>query len=270
MSSLYVTVDESTDTTLPIIPNHPILPAAGALALFDCRELPAGVPAHGDRLINLAEDQAIALGVSPVLTWQMDDAANDGVHAKIERTGKGALHGIFSQASPVASGIGAGVVLDKTVTDYMVANPTHTYSLTVWHRLTRAEGAGQPNFVFSGVFFYSGASFGIPFVAYSPANVPGQRLSDVRFGPVYSGTTAAMFANDNRRHLLSFGRRHASNLTNTAPPSHMGYLAMLEDHTVSGRTIPALQALSAALVTDTFAAGGDFAADTFTDPTTIA
>lgn len=133
-------------TGLLTVKDDPVLPAAGALMLFDASLLDGGAPAPGASLFNAAWRQArTALGSGDATTLgaaykrSTDFAAADGL---IERTPKGGIHFLVSQ-STMTAGRGGAVELPDAIKSYILANPGHGFYLSSWLKLTRAV-SGTP------------------------------------------------------------------------------------------------------------------------------
>lgn len=135
-----------TDTSLPILRDDPLL-TAGSLFLFDpiheADPVAAGVPASGAVLPNIAWREAVAtLGgattkanVQP--TYTAGGTGWDGALGKVERTAKGALHGIISQTQNTATDQGAAIALPQALTEYFRTHPTNDIYASIWSQITR-------------------------------------------------------------------------------------------------------------------------------------
>lgn len=304
MSGLKLVVPTTfTDATLPILRDDPVL-TAGSLILLDpahpARPLAAGVPASGGLIPNLAWVEAAAtIGGNPAqatldhpFLWSA--TANNGVKGKLERSTKGGLHGIVSQAVALASGDGAWVTLPAAMRAYLIANQAHRYYMSMWDRLTRING-GVLNTTGANEAGVIGTSTAASLTAFTPkfgpVTAPGTPSTFVRTDPVSPaintlGNRYVSVATINNNTMggaaVTYLGGHlwgaptnsigASVLAacNTFWPSMLMYRFYLEDLTVSGRSYAAVDALDYAEYTkQVLTGGGRYYGDTFTAPATI-
>lgn len=145
---------------LPVLRDDAVLPAAGAMMLIDpthdLAPWDAGVPADGTYLPNLAESQALAMfgaGSTDVRPKLKYPAAFTGSAGKLERTGKGGLHGIVSQAGAAPAQSGPVLAFSNALVKYVLDNPTHDFYVSLWARLTRRPSLDYDN---SAIFAFNG------------------------------------------------------------------------------------------------------------------
>lgn len=139
-----------TDDTLPRFADEPIL-GPGSLMLIDPAHPMAawasGVPASGTVLPNLAQTEAKAVlgatkDVAPKYRHPASFTGNAGL---MERTGKGALHGISPQGGTAVLQSGPAIYLPLDLISYLLANPTNDIYISLWFRITRANTASSSN-----------------------------------------------------------------------------------------------------------------------------
>ena len=286
MTSLKLTVPlEFTDADLPILTSDPML-RAGSLALIEpanpINPWPAGVPAAGYQVPNLAAKQTRALiGVAGDATF-INGGFTDPASGKLERTGKGGLHGLISQAKDASThtSTSAGVTLSEKVWDYVAANQGHAYYASIWHRTTRGPISGKfpvQALLSSGSttanYLYSMQNSTRPAAAYTDSFV-GARGTMGDTSPALRNVgvkrvTGAMdpaTATASKSREFGWGRFRQSG---SGFYSWVFYRYYLEDLTVSGRTYAEADAADLALASKAFGAGGRYAGDTFTDPAAL-
>jgi len=298
-----------TDTTMPILRDDPVL-TAGSLMLIEAnhpaRPMGAGV-ANGLAVPNIAHKEASALLGGNYTVGQLDNTLTvgtlTGTKGKIERTGKGGIHGIASQAVALASGDGAWITLNPTLFPYIFNNRTHNFYLSRWDRLTRINGGniGATGAHEGGIGgnnsttamwasmradLWQGVAATAPTGQKVGANAVGARFSNI------AGANAAGAANQLAGNAGVGGNAIAAGSwsgggiwgaptmsynaavvasRNLYWPSMVFYRLYVEDLTVSGRSYAEADAADYAEYTkQVLTAGGRYYADTFTDPATIA
>jgi hypothetical protein len=268
-----------TDTSMPVIRNDRLL-THGSLTLITpqhgMQAWPAGVPANGVALPNIAADEAAALGIADP---GVGAVVGLGAGLTFERTAKGGLHGIVPQA--VAPAVGAYMSLNMSpgLKAYILANPAHSYFLSLRSRTTRLTASGTNSLAYSLV--RSVANSTLISLLHSASNgtgVLGRRNAAVtNTDPVLrnianSNGVITGYAADASASLATWGRIGPFN-SGVADaqrlPSWIFYQAYLEDLTVSGRTYAQVDALDAELFGRDFGVGGKFYGDTFTSPSTV-
>lgn len=277
------------DANLPIYKRDPILSdKAGSLLLVDVSAIPSGVPLSGSLLRNIAADQAKASGIvgdtSATFAIRGDMT---GANGRVERSAKGGIHVISSQAAAgMPANTGCAVVLPQSIVDYMVANPTHVFLMSQWRKLTRAAKTTDPDGAKCFAAVQNNASNGAFMLTHNPnsqempstalrvgrairgagANAIGDSMHSIA-GPLTGAMTAAAV-----KDVAQFGRVAPQNSfapLAAALPSWVLYRIYVEDLTVSGRTFEQVDAIDAALWQASFAAGGRFGGDTFTNPAVV-
>lgn len=262
---------ESAGSLLLIDPTHP----AGA---WD-----AGVPANGATVQNLLGG---TLGVGDA-TVQIAGGIANGTKGKLERSTRGGMHGIVSQANLLTTDDGCRVYPAQALIDYIYANKSHVYYVSFWDRLTRTfQDSGQPP-----VDYALGAATPTQYAlalaaasqAWTPTIVgrPGSRLVPATVGPRFSNVAQAPGADFSSglsgSGLPIWGAVNSGTYNgqvigtrNNDWTSFVFYRVYLEDLTVSGRTYAEVDAIDYALYTkEVLTAGGRYEGDTYTDPATI-
>jgi hypothetical protein len=246
----------------------PILPLQGALMLVDPSHpyspMAAGVPANLSYLPNLAWKQAIATigggAVEADVKPQWKTLNNSqAVAPTVSRTSKGGIY---------TSGQYAGPHHPAKIIDFLIANPTHDFFVSVWGRLDDAVNASMV----SQLAKNGTVPASIAGEAYTlrldgtGANPSGTRLgsrvaSKVNGNFIFngafsssnlSGATGAQFVSANG--AVQFGTY--GNLGSGARRSYRFYM---EDLTVSGRAYAAVDAIDNAEYTkQVLTAGGRY------------
>lgn len=283
-----------TDEDLPKLKYDDLLTdAEGSLLLIDVRNWASGVPSHGNLFANLAREQlalAEVTGDSSARMFKIGDLS--GTKGTIERSGKGGLHVIVTQASDPGIDQGYGVLMPANVIAYMCANPTHHYYFSLWHKLTRIASAASNNA--RNVATMEKAGSGVPaFMRLADSasqTVPSSGSRDGYRAAPGSNTVGDIFRNlagvgnnlagppvpadfpDPQAAVAQFGTvrpQNASSVNRATLQSWIFYRAYLEDLTLSGRSYATVDALDYAMYQEAFAVDGRFYGDTFTAPSTI-
>jgi len=280
-----------TDTSLPVLRDDAIL-STGSLVLLDVAHsatpatgflLPAGAPINASVLYNAAYKECAAIlgsGTAASLagSFGVSGAINNGTKGKLERTALGGIHGIVSQATALAANDGATMNIASAIRTYIAANPNHSYYLSQWDRITRANtgtNAGaltidtQGGGTFANQLLYMRQDTGWSLAGAGSRNSPtlntlGNRISN--------GAIAASSASTYSASGAQFGAIWGASGVNAGLlvsrnnnwPSFAFYRLYLEDLTVSGRSYATVDALDNSLWTAAFAAGGRYASDTIT------
>lgn len=250
------------------------------------------VDASAVRLPNLAYAQAKALiptGTEATLNAKYFKEAgllNDGVASKLERTGKGALHVIFSQASGnTAFARYARIGAMSAINAYLLANKAHSFYAAFWGRITRgakqySTGApmhsyGNSNNTLFG--FYTRPTSAAE-IAYPTTNPPRTSFSQEGAYSTVGKTNTPLFqdiavSNANAAAtalLMPWNFSADAGANGLMQGSMIFYGFYMEDLTVSGRTYAQVNALvKAKYDKDVKTAGGRYYGDTFTDPATM-
>lgn len=274
-----------TDTSAPRLATVDPIESAGSLLLIEpmhpTAQWAAGVPADSATIPNLLKD-TLATGDATFLT----NGGLTGSKGTLERTTKGGLHGIVSQAVALESGDGARILFGTALRAYVFNNLGHSYYLSFWDRLTRAE-ANVDAFVLdystssstaNGIahsnpkFGWSGIGTSLLLGSRDNVNTVGPRFANAAVDSAQMGSSTSM----DGAGLPTFGapvstyNRSVLATRNNDWTSFVFYRVYIEDLTVSGRTYAEVDAIDHALYTkEVLTPGGRYYGDTFTDPATI-
>ncbi|MBK1884107.1 hypothetical protein JIN85_16930 [Luteolibacter pohnpeiensis] len=274
----------------------------GSLLLIDPEKSALdGVPSDGTWLQNIAWQTASNIlgggdedSLSPLWKTNGQMAGQSSAKHLIERTTKGGIHGIVSQANPVtASNAWFGFELPTAIKDYLHANlPGREFYVSMTRRLTRAPGTsgGTPprdvgnlvlmggTTVTAGFIFRQGWPDEISNIYIQPGTRRISMLPDGSALDALLPSQAAASFNTWRGtkpsvptyYRLAWGL-HGPWSTGYAAAlaSWVLYRVYIEDLTTSGRTVEEVAALDLAKFTADFGVGGRFADDTFSDPTVV-
>lgn len=278
-----------TDTSLPILTDPDPRLSAGSLVLVDptnpMQPWASGVPASAGKVPNLAWTylrDLLGSGDADSLAVQFQNALASP-HGAMERTAKGGLHGMVKQQAYTAT---ANAYLGLlAVRDYLNANPTHSFYISLWGKLTRADNvvgaggtlgygnrmAGVNRDTADGFTLrrYNTSTYGL----LPSANRVGQNTKS-------DGTALTPFHLDGALSALTTPLAASPTLAiwNTAPntggqvvqASWVLYSLHIVDLTVAGRTYAQQHDLDHAAYTAAVAtAGGRYNGDTHTDPATL-
>lgn len=282
-----------TDSSLPTYQNDGVFPTGnGALFLADVRTLSSAVPTAGQAITNLATSKAAALGISGDTSgkWvQLGTPVASG-YALLERSGKGGIHVIASQATSYTGYQGFRLQIPMNIMDYIIANRNNTFYISQWRNLTRqaVNTTGAPCLM--GIETGNTSGWGRMTTSNSQLKPGGGQLSGRTVSPGYNTLgpnfesaagsipttdtlSSSNFNNDNTasRDVAEFGRVGNQN---TFPPSSnlpsmIFYRGYIEDLTVSGRSFTTVNAIDKAMYDAAFASGGRFYNDTYTAVSTL-
>lgn len=281
-----------TDPTVPVIKQFDEIESRGSLFLFDGSSSAGvftGVPTLGAAIPNIVAPIASNVLGTPAASLHATVSRKDPNSSLflVERTSKGGLHGIITQAGSQASEQSYRVGLPAAVNNRLRLNTSNAFYVSLWQRVTRkgiASGAPQSPFHFAtntsnyAFMFQNGLSLPLSADAsyINRNNTPNIGDTDIteapmnRFGAVaFRGLVGSgpAVSNSVEFGLGSFSAWNTFNLNKAA--SRIIYRAYVEDLTVSGRTFDEVYALDYALYQAAFAAGGKFAGDVYTDPSTL-
>lgn len=262
--------------------------AAGSLSLIEpgnpVMGWAPGVPVSGASVFNIARiNAASVMGVTVSATdGTVYNAGLSGAKGLVERTSKGAIHAVLA-----TTGVGSGdaFVVDHSpaVIDWMKANPTHGYYVSLWERTTRAaSGSGNQiiHSIQSGSTFAFGATaiglVGLVNLGYNNLgsnpgwNGMGPKLFAQAGSGLASGFTTAATSGIDRMAFV-VGARGYANGGNTANYGKTGSRVFMrgyvEDLTVSGRTYAQAFGLDQTEFTkQVMTVGGRYYGDTYTNP----
>jgi hypothetical protein len=296
MSGLKLVIPTTfTDLTLPILRDDPVL-SAGTLMMLEpnhpARPLAAGMPANNTLVPNIAHKELNAILGGTYNVGDLDPkivyTGLAGTKGKMERSGKGGIHGIVSQAVALGSTDGAQTQMFAVLNNYIKANYAHSYYFSFWDRMTRINtgslgttGAGTEGVIGSstaaaqqlmmqvGTTLLNGS--GVQAGSRVGANAVGPRFGNLALtGPLNSfdapaATLGALWGAWSGSYNSAVLASRNNNW-----PSFVFYRFTIEDLTVSGRTYAQADAADFAEYTkQVLTAGGRYYGDTFTDPTTI-
>lgn len=118
------------------------LESSGSLLLIDptheANPWASGVPADHAVIPNILADTGIYGNTAAARDAKLRvPAAFTGTAGKIERTGRGGLHGISPQAGTAVLQSGPSLGFPIELMRYILANPDHRYYMGYWGRITR-------------------------------------------------------------------------------------------------------------------------------------
>lgn len=281
-----------TDTTAPRLATVDPMESAGSLLLIDYAHpkntLDEGVPEGGAAIPNLMAGNLATLsgesGDALDGTFHIGGDIDNGTLGKVERSGKGGIHVIVSQANALASGDGVAVQAPEALYAYLAANPSHHYYISAWDRLTRADkktGSTSAYLYSSGSNTTAGLVNVYAVNAFTPGGwlqvtAPGNVVGRRRTAIAVTGFVANLGHTAQRSGFPLWGapantmNAQLLSTRNKNWPSFIAYRLYVEDLTVSGRTHTEVDALDQALYhKHVLTPGGRYHGDTFTDPATI-
>jgi hypothetical protein len=281
-----------TDLAAPKIIQRDAIEADGSLFLFDgAHDFGAfsGVPPSGGTVPNVLSNKSAALLSTTesathftVPTW-----ADVSGKFKGERTTKGGVHGIITQAGSQVAQHGFQMRAASALLSYFNANSSHAFYYSIWSLVTRIGlttvanqspfhcAANTSNYAFH---FQGGLPNGpadskrIGYKSFpsmvddhsSSLPAPHSRFSSLG---VLGNSGTGPGSNQIEFGVGTFGAWDGLNYNKAA--SRIIYRAYMEDLTVSGRTYAEAEAIDFALYTAAFAPGGKFYGDTYTAPSTM-
>ncbi|EIV2911561.1 TPA: hypothetical protein ACGD69_003368 [Serratia marcescens] len=289
-----------TDSSLPVLSNDAIL-SKGSLLLIDpthpLETWPTGVPADNVALPNIAAEFASKLisgNIGPTLVTAA------GMSGGFERTTKGGLHARVGATQTAQSGL--NMVAPTSIIEYMVANQSHEFYVSMWSYVTTpgtvtstAEVQGQIHraYNYGGAAYPRGGVFSLGSISSriepkdsnrsgffaDNLNAIGSRLMAVAGTPNAASSAAdpTMKASDYTdaqfRALVSMGPANAESKYSAVDQakrlqSWVLYRLYIEDLTVSGRTFDAVSEIDKQLYNKELkSSGGRYYGDTWTaDP----
>lgn len=284
------------DLTAPFVKQFDEIESPGSLLLFDGAHSSgqfADLPEYGQPVPNVLKN------ITKKLTGGLDSALDFEVSLQIpnsstfyaERTAKGGIHGIVTQAGGQTGQLAYALRAPEPVTSYMRSNVGHNFYVSLWQTITRKGITGpapQSPFHYTNassatgnfLFHFQGsvsnpsnggtllARFNSVAVQDDNALLPATPLQ--RFGCVAFAGHVGNLPQENQTIQLGVGTFGAWNSLNyNIAASRIIYRAYIEDLTVSGRTFDQVKAIDEALFNAAFAPGGKFADDDYTDPSTL-
>lgn len=261
-----------TDARYPVIRDDKAL-TPGSLMLLDLSHSLSGVvgvPATNQAMYNIAWNEAkTLLGQGDKETLKATFLNSLGSAGILERTPKGGLHGIVSQASK-ASNQNAQFYLPDLLRDYLCANPSRHYAVFIWYRITRTSPniVNMREFVFGNTASIASNNLFNVSLDNTLGTSSGQRTSQNR--PTgWEGVPNSTVAN-NIGSVPAFGNTIGYTSLNTnGSRSYVLYRVHIVDVAASGKTFAELEGDDIALHTAAFSSGGKFHGDTYTDPAVL-
>lgn len=283
-----------TDATLPVLRDDPILPAAGALALYEpghpINPL-VGVPANAALLPNLALPQAQALtgATAAQLSAVMNVGSTYDAFCIRERTAGGGLHLLTTETAVGDANTFVTVTLGSAFPTYLIANKAHSYFYSLWGRWTRlgpALSVGVGNPIYSVVMQTASDAYTFyqrPTGAGEVCYPTDSRRLGWRASNSVSSTVAPFIQNIGTNAIATAATAitttkilqagHAlspASVDYGKTSSLVFYRWYCEDLTVSGRTYATVDALDIAEYNrQVTTIGGRYYGDTYTNPTTL-
>lgn len=282
-----------TDTSAPKIITRDKIESNGSLFLFDGNHqfgTFAGLPAQNAAIPNVLANKAAALlGVAEsAVGLVVGGGTVNSAYWKSERTTKGGVHGIITQAGGQVGNPQYRIKAATAIRDYVLANPTHKYYVSIWSRITRQSlatssqspmhlvGATTANMLFNFESGLPSPQSGATLLGRKPdpivGDLPAQPLAVPynRFGSIgvqgFVGTGPGASADINL--LVGTDGPWAGGMVNKAP-SRIIYRGYMEDLTASGRDYAEVEAIDYAMFLEAFGLGGKFYGDTYTAPSAL-
>lgn len=285
-----------TDPNAPTVLTRDRIESKGSLFLFDGNHQFsqfAGLPVAGASVPNALSDKAAALlGVEESATSfivQPLPIPQAGVF-KAERTGRGGIHGLITQAGAQTTRQCYFLRASTAVQEYMRDNPTHTFYVSIWQTITRKAVTGSPS-PQAPFFFVNGVSSTANYRFHFEGSLfsPRAATATYRGGKAIPTVSDTEIANETNRFTSVAVQGNTGNGPVSADPVTFGvgsegvwagpglnkaasriiYRVYVEDLTVSGRSYEAVEAIDLELYTEAFAAGGKFFGDTYTAVSTM-
>lgn len=281
-----VDVIESEGSLLLIDPTHP----SGGW--------PGGVGPSGSTVRNVLWKKAQAVygaGSEASLVPTLNYAGMSGVTGLLERSLKGGLHALVSQAPGLVSANNtpyARIDIDLEMRKWLFQHPTNKLYVSVWGQVTRTYKSGPVDESFT-----RDAATSVVVVATGSGNqrvALGQRsavqnelgklMNDEKtIGPVFMNAASSAWTTNPASEsaiytdLLGIGNTGVNNTYSNGPttsktrwPSWVIYRVYVEDLTVSGRTYQQVHDIDYALYKKhVLTEGGRYYGDTYTDPKTL-
>lgn len=282
MSGIKLVIPHSfTDKKLPVLRADDVLPAAGALLLYDATHAVgswgAGARAGLD-VPNVAAEQAKALTGS-ALTGILDWATAGDM--TVARTAKGGLYANPSTTAPLPQGNYVNLTVPDALAAYLQKNPNHSYYLSQWTLAARkaTPGSGAPPFTAAfakssgsylldltrsnGLGSYPTATYGANFLGGQPGTVYEQGKTYLHSLGVSGWNGDLPAPGEVKAHPFILGRVGPVQSAHEQPAVIL-YRVYLEDLTVSGRTYAqASDADNAAYNREVLTAGGRYHGDSY-------
>lgn len=261
---------ESLGSLLLIEPGH------------DLSEMSDAAPENGDLIQNILYKRAGQNGVVNSSALFINTGL-EGVSGVVERTSKGGIHGIVSQAN-LADQIGAKIELSDNLIQYLIDNPDNDIFISTWMTSTREGENQQPARILIGksennkmlAYFYKS---GIRPSSGKVIDAENQSFTGFLDQPRNQAISVSGWTEDEVPTSASEIDRcikwGAIGGVNSGPghlgsmPSFVFYRMYMEDLTVSGRTHEQVFLIDEAEFNKAFNEGGRYFNDTYTDVSTI-
>lgn len=291
-----------TDTAAPKLVTTDALESAGSLLLLDATH-PAGgwasgVPAGGSALRNVLWEKAQAVygaGTEASLSATLNYTGMSGANGLLERSAKGGLHAIISQAAGLTAANATPytrIQMDAELRKWLFLNPTNDLYISVWGHITRAYKSGAIDGTYTAdaasalVSLATGASNQRLTMGYKTQvhNELGKVKRDERTaGAVFMNAASSAWVTNPASatatvdELVSIGNTGSNNTYQAAPltaksrwASWLLYRLYVEDLTVSGRTYQQVHDIDyAQYQKHVLTPGGRYYGDTYTAPATL-
>jgi hypothetical protein len=256
-----------TDGTLPIVISVDPIETSGSLLLLEpnhpVTQWSSGIPANGGTVPNVLATLGTATAGASVAAVPVQNTSPSSSAMILERTTKGGVHAAVSPTNGTTASIGLLIGLPSALLDYLKANPTHIYYLSMWSRLTKVmSGATSlPTQLVTSTTFQAGLGSVLPTPQATITNSVGNTVtssSPVDSGPVlrsqnFTGLTSDFTTASDATLATRMGAMDLGNFAAQAGGSSSGkwggwamYRVYLEDLTVSGRSNATVAAIDAA------------------------
>lgn len=287
MQALGINLPATGNPAIPIVRADSLI-NAGTLLLIDpthqANPWPAGVPANGAQLPNIAWQEARVLcggGDALSLGVTFDNFAQ-AADAKVERTAKGGLHVICSQVNSPNANRGAALRASNQIRDYIFNNRAHRFAVAQIKRRTRLAlttdgqapramtiGHKTEQYLFMALFDTNSPNGNQQTDSRASAggNGLGNQISDVDATGFNADPASA--ADVLVAPMLWGAYGPGANYWANKGASDVFYLSLLEDLTVSGLSYAQFDAKVLARYGQLVVGAGRYASDTFTNPTSF-
>lgn len=281
----FIQVNSTFNETFPILDlEDSNLLVYGSLIFVDALQMNlASLTASQSNVVNLASEKAklipsLTAGNSVTLGCELTGNANGIV--SLEKTAKGGLHGWTT-----AKDTGVRMISPKSlISDYMENNTSHTFFVSLSHRITRPKGNDVNKASYSGATSNDSMSlWAFDSVNRFPPNgnehlvgYDRQGVADNTIGVVYRAQASkgiySSFGDFTPPFEQVAGWKVGDNCnweydsSNKQRPAHVFYSFYVEDLTVSGRTFEEVNTIYKARHDKMFATGGKYDGDTWTTP----
>ena len=266
----------STNPNLPILREDKRL-TAGSILLVDFSHTSSGVGiGNGSVIKNIAFREAMSLinttedNISPLISNTL--TANGGL---VQLTSKKGLNGIISQVNDIRDGNDFRINIKSSLFNYIKTNIARGFYVSVWDVVTR-----MPTQLTTGDFCMGLFNTGNLIFSFQPNGIIGSNLGSVvpslqlnvprRRSTGVSQLTGSVGSFSEAESGFKFGSGFAyAGFELNKAQSQILYAIHIIDLTSAGLTYAQADALDLANFNQAFSAGGRFANDTFTSPSTL-